>query len=120
MVKKLLLGFVGLIVVVVVIGIAAGGGSKQTTPSGSAAGAAAESSSPAGNANDAPSGPLAIGQSAQVEDVTVTLTKVRVANDVFTKEGTQTALAEFHITNTGDDLYNLSTLLQFEAYTADN
>ncbi len=67
-----------------------------------------------------PAGPLAIGQTAQVEHTTVTLSKVRVANDLFTKEGPQTVLAEFHITNEGDDLSSLSTLLQFEAYTADN
>lgn len=118
MIKKLLLGFVGLIVVLVVISVATGDGAEQATPVESPA--AAEAASPPKNPSEAPAGPLAIGQSAQVEDAAVTLSKVRVANDLFTKEGAQTVLAEFHITNTGDDLYGLSTLLQFEAYTADN
>lgn len=118
MVKKLLLGFVGVIVVIVIASIATGGGSEQSTVAESSA--AAESSSPPKNAGEVPPGPLSLGQTAQVEDASVTLAKARVANDLFTREGSQTVLAEFHITNTGDDLYNLSTLLQFEAYTADN
>jgi Domain of unknown function (DUF4352) len=63
----------------------------------------------------APAGPLAIGEAAQVEDALVTLEGVRQVDE----SGQVITLAEFRVVNTGDDVYNLSSFLNFEAYGAD-
>jgi hypothetical protein len=63
----------------------------------------------------APAGPLAIGETAQVGDALVTLEGVRQVDE----SGQVITLAEFRVVNTGDDVYNLSSFLNFEAYGAD-
>lgn len=74
-----------------------------------------------GDSEQKQSGPLAIGQSAKVGDAEVTLNGVRILTNQFlpADPGHQHVAADFTVVNTGDDEYNMSSLLQFEALDAD-
>jgi hypothetical protein len=66
------------------------------------------SASPA--ASPQPSGPLAIGETTQVQDVTITLQGARIGESILTEPGEQALVAEFTIKNTSNEVKAISTL----------
>jgi type II secretory pathway pseudopilin PulG len=124
MFKKLAIGCGGLIALIAVVGIiavaASGGGGNaggsDTDQSQS------EQQSGQGEGQEQGQRKLTVGQPANVGDAEVTLQGVRrLSHDFLPPDpGFQYVALDFTVVNTGDDEYNLSTLLQFEILDSDS